>query len=73
MWLNFIEISISLLDHYIYILGLLDMGRVYAIIAAFILYPNLDAMRKVPELNQIDLIKGTNLEKQRFIDLKAED
>ncbi len=25
-------------------------------------------MRKVPELNQIDLIKGTNLEKQRFID-----
>lgn len=24
--------------------------------------------RKVPELNQIDLIKGTNLEKQRFID-----
>ena len=24
--------------------------------------------RKVPELNHIDLIKGTNLEKQRFID-----
>ncbi len=27
-----------------------------------------DAIRKVPELNHIDLIKGTNLEKQRFID-----
>ncbi|MBL4661491.1 MAG: isopenicillin N synthase family oxygenase [Alcanivoracaceae bacterium] len=27
-----------------------------------------DQQRKVPELNQIDLIKGTNLEKQRFID-----
>jgi isopenicillin N synthase-like dioxygenase len=27
-----------------------------------------DPIRKVPELNQIDLIKGTNLEKQRFID-----
>ncbi len=27
-----------------------------------------DSNRKVPELNQIDLIKGTNLEKQRFID-----
>lgn len=27
-----------------------------------------DLIRKVPELNQIDLIKGTNLEKQRFID-----
>lgn len=27
-----------------------------------------DTIRKVPELNHIDLIKGTNLEKQRFID-----
>jgi isopenicillin N synthase-like dioxygenase len=27
-----------------------------------------DVIRKVPELNHIDLIKGTNLEKQRFID-----
>lgn len=27
-----------------------------------------DPIRKVPELNQIDLIKGTHLEKQRFID-----
>jgi len=27
-----------------------------------------ECIRKVPELNQIDLIKGTNLEKQRFID-----
>jgi isopenicillin N synthase-like dioxygenase len=28
----------------------------------------INQTRKVPELNQIDLIKGTNLEKQRFID-----
>ncbi len=27
-----------------------------------------NTIRKVPELNHIDLIKGTNLEKQRFID-----
>lgn len=27
-----------------------------------------DQPRKVPELNHIDLVKGTNLEKQRFID-----
>jgi len=27
-----------------------------------------NSIRKVPELNHIDLIKGTNLEKQRFID-----
>lgn len=27
-----------------------------------------DPIRKVPELNHIDLIKGTNLEKQRFVD-----